>query len=134
MVESVRAFVAIELSSEMREALGELIARLKGTGLSGVRWVNPEAVHLTLKFLGNVPRAQVGEITTAASPFLYSPQVFPTAVGLIGFSKVLMASDFPLLRQNHLISQVRDSSMSQEAKDAILGGNATRLLGLSSEG
>ena len=71
---------------------------------------------------------------TAASPFLYTPRVFPTVAGLVGISKVLMASDFPLLRQKRLISQVRDSSMSQEAKDAILGGNAARLLGLPAEG
>ena len=84
MVESVRAFVAIELSLEMIGVLGELIARLKGTGLSGVRWVNPEAVHLTLKFLGNVPRAQIGEITHALSRSVLGSAPFTLEMGEVG--------------------------------------------------
>ncbi len=71
---------------------------------------------------------------TAASPFLYTPHVFPAVAGLVGFSKILIGSDFPLLRQNRLIRQVQESPMSQEAKEAILGGNATRLLDLPVEG
>ena len=83
-MESARAFVAIELSLEMREALGELIARLKGMGLSSVRWVNPEAVHLTLKFLGNVPRAQIGEITHALSRSVLGSAPFTLEMGDVG--------------------------------------------------
>ncbi len=67
---------------------------------------------------------------SAASPFLYSPQVFSTVAGLIGPSKILLASDYPLLRQGRLINQVRESLLPDEDKKLILGGNAASLLGL----
>ena len=49
----MRAFVAIEISEEMRDALGALIAELRRHG-GAVKWVAPENLHLTLKFLGSV--------------------------------------------------------------------------------
>ena len=55
----VRAFVAVDISNEARAALAGVIERLKERGLSGVRWVRPEAIHLTLKFLGEIEDSQV---------------------------------------------------------------------------
>ncbi len=49
----MRAFVAIELPEEVREALGELAARLRRGGARAT-WVRPERMHLTLRFLGEV--------------------------------------------------------------------------------
>ena len=55
---SVRAFVALELDPPLRQALGELQARL-GPTLGGIRLVKPEGIHLTLRFLGQTSPAQV---------------------------------------------------------------------------
>ena len=49
---SLRLFVAIELPGEVREALGRLQHELQRRGLERLRWVRPEGIHLTLKFLG----------------------------------------------------------------------------------
>ncbi len=57
----MRCFIAIEISDEIRKALGELIQRLSGMG-RGIRWVPPENIHLTLKFLGEVEDDRVPEI------------------------------------------------------------------------
>ncbi|MBC7222928.1 MAG: RNA 2',3'-cyclic phosphodiesterase [Anaerolineae bacterium] len=66
MAEMVRAFVAIELSPGLVEALGALMARLrKELPASALRWVRPEGIHLTLQFLGNVPAEQVPAIVRA---------------------------------------------------------------------
>ena len=67
---------------------------------------------------------------TAASPFLYRPDVFPTVVQLVGDDKVLLGTDYPLIDQKRLIRQVTDAPISDEAKDGILYTNAARLLGL----
>ena len=49
---TVRTFLAIELASEIRTGLGALQARLaQGAGGVAGRWVKPEGIHLTLKFL-----------------------------------------------------------------------------------
>lgn len=63
--------MAIDLPDEVRDRLGELIARLSGRTTPGtVRWVRPEAIHLTLKFLGEVSTgnlSQVGEVLKRVS-------------------------------------------------------------------
>lgn len=51
MKERVRAFVAILLNEEVRALVAEEIARLQPLERS-VRWVLPQHLHLTLKFLG----------------------------------------------------------------------------------
>ena len=53
-----RAFVAIELDAPLREAIGDLQARLRPR-LGGIRLVRPEGIHLTLRFLGDTSPAQV---------------------------------------------------------------------------
>ena len=65
---------------------------------------------------------------TAASPFLYTPGIFPTVASLVGADRILLGSDFPLLRAGRLLEQVRGSSLSEPEKEAVLGGNAVRLL------
>jgi 2'-5' RNA ligase len=51
---SVRAFVALELGAELRTALAELISSLRPR-VPGARWIRPEGIHLTLRFLGDTP-------------------------------------------------------------------------------
>jgi len=63
--ERLRAFVAIELPEEIRAYLSNLEDRLKSGKPSFVRWVDPEGIHLTLKFLGNVASERLPQITGA---------------------------------------------------------------------
>ena len=65
---------------------------------------------------------------TAASPFLYAPRVFRVAASLVGADRVLLGSDFPLLRASRLLRQVDDSDLSASEIEAVTGGNAARLL------
>ena len=67
---------------------------------------------------------------SAASPFLYRPEVFTTAAGLVGADKILFASDYPLLPVRRCLRQVEDAGLSPAQKEAVLGGNASRLFGL----
>jgi 2'-5' RNA ligase len=63
---TLRAFIAIELNEAVQIALREVQDRLKKAVPPGVvRWVNPKGIHLTLKFLGDIPASQVQEITEA---------------------------------------------------------------------
>ncbi len=49
----MRLFVAVDIPHDIRESLGALIRELQDQ-MSGVRWVRPEGIHLTLRFLGEV--------------------------------------------------------------------------------
>ncbi len=64
-MEQIRAFIAIELPDEVKMALGRLEAQLKAGKQSGVKWVDPNSIHLTLQFLGDIPADSAGEITAA---------------------------------------------------------------------
>jgi 2'-5' RNA ligase len=48
----MRLFVALELPVSVRAALGDVAARLRPASGSGVRWTDPNGMHLTLKFIG----------------------------------------------------------------------------------
>jgi len=67
---------------------------------------------------------------TAASPFLYSPQVYSQVIQLVGADKILFGSDYPLLAQSRLINEIKSLDLAEEAKNLILSGNAQRLLGI----
>jgi 2'-5' RNA ligase len=64
-MEQIRAFIAIELPQEIRLALNDLQNRLKSPDHSWVKWVDPQGIHLTLKFLGNVAAGKINEIIEA---------------------------------------------------------------------
>ena len=64
-MEQIRSFIAIELPDELRLKLGQLEAQLKSGKQPWVKWVNPDSIHLTLKFLGNIASDRTGEITRA---------------------------------------------------------------------
>ncbi|HEY4308336.1 MAG TPA: RNA 2',3'-cyclic phosphodiesterase [Pirellulales bacterium] len=66
MQNSVRTFIAVEISSEVRSRAARLISQLEATG-ANVRWVKPEQMHLTLKFLGDVDMREIPEICAAVS-------------------------------------------------------------------
>jgi hypothetical protein len=67
---------------------------------------------------------------TAASPFLYTPQIYNQVIQLVGEDKILFGSDHPLLAQGRLLKEVRALDLAEEIKELILSGNAQRLLGI----
>ncbi len=67
---------------------------------------------------------------TAASPLLYRSSVFSVAATTIGADRILYGSDYPLLSQNRVIRQARQTDLDNDSLAAILGGNAASLLGL----
>ena len=48
----MRLFVALDLRDDVRRALGDLMAKLKPLS-PDARWVRPEGMHVTLKFIGH---------------------------------------------------------------------------------
>ena len=70
---------------------------------------------------------------TAASPFLYNPEVYNVVSQLVGGEKILFGSDYPLLTQTQLLEEIRSLDLPEETKALILSGNAQRLLGIKGE-
>jgi 2'-5' RNA ligase len=63
--EQIRSFIAIELPEEVRQGLARLRNGLQRDEHRFVKWVDPDGIHLTLKFLGNIPARRVKEVTQA---------------------------------------------------------------------
>jgi len=64
-MEQVRSFVAIELPDELKLELGQIQSQLKSGSPAPVKWVDPDSIHLTLKFLGNIAVNRIDAITKA---------------------------------------------------------------------
>src|SRR5712692_9740696 len=60
----MRLFVALEIPSTVRKNLAELLQSLRVVSPQ-TRWVRPENLHVTLKFIGEVPEARLGAIRSA---------------------------------------------------------------------
>jgi predicted TIM-barrel fold metal-dependent hydrolase len=67
---------------------------------------------------------------TAATPFLYRPQIFKQVTDIIGSDRILFGSDYPLLSPRRIIDQIESTRISPKDKAKILGGNAQRLLSI----
>lgn len=71
---------------------------------------------------------------TAASPFLYRPQIYQQVVQLVGADKILFGSDYPLMAPSRLLKEIKSLDLPAETERLILSGNAQRLLGIKNAG
>lgn len=79
----VRAFVALELGVEFRQAIEKLIASLRPR-VPGARWVRPEGVHLTLRFFGDTPAGRIDQLRPALAAAASDCEPFETQVADLG--------------------------------------------------
>jgi 2'-5' RNA ligase len=63
-LETLRSFIAVPVSDEVRHLVRETVDNLRWSGAK-VKWVEPENLHITLKFLGNIPAEAVEGLRAA---------------------------------------------------------------------
>lgn len=63
---------------------------------------------------------------TAASTYLYRPEVFDIVTRILGPDRVVWGSDYPVLGQRRFLAGAR-AMLPEDARESVLGGNATRL-------
>ncbi len=110
MDDTIRAFIAIELSKEIKEELAAFQEELKKSG-ADVRWVKPDGLHLTLKFLGTIFSSKTGEIKEVLQGIAKETTSFQIALSKIGaFPKI----DYPRViwigaeEEENRISEIKD--------------------------
>jgi len=79
----IRSFLAIELPKAILKKIAEIQGDLKSSH-ADVRWVNPEKIHLTLKFFGNIEEARIEAIIKAIESSIHRTEVFSLGVTGIG--------------------------------------------------
>ncbi len=119
----MRVFVAINPSAEERARLSEASRSLREAGFP-VRWVPPENVHLTLKFLGEMPDGRRAELAAAVDRAAAGVGAFPVKVEGVGA--------FPNLRRPNVVWVGIESSAPLERLYSRLE-NELEALGFSKE-
>lgn len=64
---------------------------------------------------------------TAASPYLYQPEIFRIAGQVVGFDRILMGTDYPLIRPQRYYQQISGVIQDEATVRAICRENALRL-------
>ncbi len=78
-----RTFIAVNLSEAARATLRRMLRRV-GSALPGVRLINPDDLHLTLAFLGEVDDATLANVVTLAQEVAHHTSPFTLSLGGIG--------------------------------------------------
>lgn len=79
----MRLFVALNLPHELRREIYDAAAPLRALGLP-VRWVDPAQIHLTLKFLGEVPEPEVAAVGACIASVARRHEPFALRIGGLG--------------------------------------------------
>ena len=86
----MRLFIAIDIDEKIRDALSDLQRQLQrrageeGIKKTDVKWVRPEAIHLTLKFMGEVKDEKAAEICNIVRDVSGHHRDFELAIRSVG--------------------------------------------------
>lgn len=116
-MEQIRSFVAVELPSGIKTELSSLQVGLKRGQHPFVKWINPNNIHLTLKFLGNVSSTAMPQLIGALNGAAQGIFTFNLQLGKLGA--------FPDLRRPRIIwvgveGEVEKLALLQKAIESAL--------------
>ncbi len=127
------------------EPVGHPYAGKQGMGISALYEFiveHPEVRVVAAHWGGGLPfYARMPEVRlalhntafdTAATSLLYNPEVYADVSRLTGAGSILFGSDYPLLGQKRSRERIEAEGLPAQDLEAILGGNAARLLNLTS--
>ncbi len=113
------------------DQLGRFIADFPGVTVIAAHWGGG------LPFYALMPEVREGlsrtYFDTAATSFLYTPDVYARVIELVGTEQILFGSDFPLISQERALQEFAEATgaLDDDTRRLILGENARRLLRLS---
>lgn len=106
----MRTFIAIELPESIKKEIEQVQAPLKRTE-TFVSWVKPKNIHVTLKFLGEVPEDKINEVFSATQKALEGIRKFTMSLKGMGV--------FPDVRRPRVVwigSESGEEELSHMAK------------------
>jgi 2'-5' RNA ligase len=83
----MRCFIAIDITEDIRAELADLQKQLQGRvdiRRGDVKWVEPEGMHLTLKFLGEVPDSGIVEVCNIVKDVAETHEAFDFSIREVG--------------------------------------------------
>lgn len=82
-MKKLRAFLAVDIVEGIRDRALQLMRSLADVG-TGVKWVEPENLHITLKFLGDINDVQAWEVSQSLEPIVASQSRFNVTLKGLG--------------------------------------------------
>lgn len=79
----IRCFIALELPPDIQSILGGIIGQLKTSG-ADVKWVAPSNIHLTLKFLGEIPESDALQVGLNMNSLKGKIKAIASGIGELG--------------------------------------------------
>jgi 2'-5' RNA ligase len=116
---AIRAFFAIDLDDATRAVLSGVVERLRErAGDDRVRWLRPESLHVTLRFLGNVARERLAGIVREVRGAVAGVAPFRLQLGAV--------AGFPSRRRPRVIAlsipeDPRLARLAAAVEDAVVG-------------
>ena len=93
----IRAFIAVPVPPPLRASISSAVHVLRAVpGGERVRWVPPENLHVTLRFLGNIERSLVPTLLDAIRPEVARHTAFEVRLGPVAL--------FPPGRRPHVVA------------------------------
>lgn len=80
----MRLFIANPIQANIRSELDKIITNLKKTN-ADIKWVRPESIHITLKFLGEVEEQRVNDIFNVLLKYEGQKGVLQAEIKGVGF-------------------------------------------------
>jgi len=80
----IRAFIAVELPEGLKTELTGLKSLLKKTSPPVVKWVDPNSIHITLKFFGEISEDSIDELMLALEESAQGVPLFKLEVSDVG--------------------------------------------------
>jgi 2'-5' RNA ligase len=91
----IRSFIAVELPAELKAVLGKYRDEMAPASREFVKWVSPDSIHVTLKFLGNISHGMVDKIALSIEQACTGMTPFTLETDILG--------GFPNLKQPRVL-------------------------------
>ena len=80
----MRTFIAVEMPTDVKKVIGNYIDSIQGS-FKGVKWVLPQNLHLTIKFLGEVKESDLKNLSDCVAKVSSDFNPFIMGLSDIGF-------------------------------------------------
>lgn len=80
----MRTFIAIEIPSDIKQEMAKVQEQLRHGAAVDAGWTRPEGIHLTLKFLAEVPEAKIPDIMNALTRAASGTKAFRLELAGVG--------------------------------------------------
>ena len=80
---NIRTFIAIEIDKDIKDKLSEFINKIKKTD-ADVKWVAPENIHLTLKFIGYIEENVIPDLNKIIKDAIFNLSSFDIDIENVG--------------------------------------------------